>query len=369
MSKLVHLDTNSVWQLKTLQRATSIRIKKKKKSIVSVNKRSRLWRIGQKLPGLINHNSSCFSRMHRLGCMKQTNNKTFIPWVRYCICDTLHGAVSCQGLFFFLFLPAETNTASAETKILPTLSFAARCTGWVSRMGHLIKIGIRGSLWQDLFPGWGNCALRGRLPTSAETVIPWITFTLSAEYHLIKTCRRRFLFPSCLFSIWAAFHFSLLHLIYADLAPVISLALSICHACVVRPIFSSVWVKYFTLCGEKKKTVRRASINCSQYYIFLNVFPILAQVWHFVTVAMPHVLYSANNTCILHIFLLHLHIAYFLSIYWGRRERSLCIVVFHLPYILMILHYFPSRAMTMMHLNFALHRCENLRVNYPVASE
>lgn len=103
MSKLVHLDTNSVWQLKTLQRATSIRIKKKKKSIVSVNKRSRLWRIGQKLPGLTNHNSSCFSRMHRLGCMKQTNNKTFIPWVRYCICDTLHGAVSCQGLFFSFF--------------------------------------------------------------------------------------------------------------------------------------------------------------------------------------------------------------------------------------------------------------------------
>lgn len=101
MSKLVHLDTNSVWQLKTLQRATSIRIKKEK-SIVSVNECSRLRRIGQKLPGLINHNSSCFSRMHKLGCMKQTNNKTFIPRVRY----LWHTPCCCKlsGPFFFFFL-------------------------------------------------------------------------------------------------------------------------------------------------------------------------------------------------------------------------------------------------------------------------
>lgn len=59
-------------------------------------------------------------------------------------------------------------------------------------MGYLIKIGIRGLLWRDLFPGWRNCALRWRLPTSANTIIPGITYTRSTEYHRIKSCRLSF---------------------------------------------------------------------------------------------------------------------------------------------------------------------------------
>lgn len=168
---------------------------------------SGLWRTGQKLPGLINHNSSCFSRMHRPECMKQTNNKTFIQ-VSYLwhtpICRNLSGS---SFFFFFSFLQKLILLLLRQKSF--RLSLLQRGVPVpLSRMGHLIKIGIRRSLWQDLFPGWGNCALRGRLPTSAETVIPWITFTLSAEYHLIETCRRRFLFPELLI-----FHFGCLSLL------------------------------------------------------------------------------------------------------------------------------------------------------------
>lgn len=174
----------------------------------------------ENLERLINYNSCCYSRMDRLRSIYLSRHK-----------NNLSGFFLQKVIFLLLRQKSSDSFYCSEGHWFIYMAF--------SRMGYLIKIGIRGFLWHDLFPGWRNCAHRGRLPTSADTIIPGITNPRSAEYHHIKTFRLSFL-PYCLLSIFTVFHFCLLHLINADLAPVISRALSICHACVMGPIFRYV---------------------------------------------------------------------------------------------------------------------------------
>ncbi len=147
-------------------------------------------------------------------------------------------------------------------------------------MGYLIKIGIRGFLWDDLFPGWRNCALWGRLPTAADTIIPGITYTRSAEYHHIKTCRLSFL-P----------HLLTFHLYCLSLLPFTSdkcrsgtcyllSALNMPHMCYGANFQICDW--NLSLCGKEtwEVVVWRAwiTVNVIYFYMFflLSIYPVVA---------------------------------------------------------------------------------------------
>lgn len=243
-----------------------------------------------------------------------------------------------------------------------------------SRIGYLIKIGIRGFLWHDLFPGWKNGALWGRLPTWADTIIPGITCTWSAEYYHIKTYL--IFFPLHLLTfhlLLSGFHFSLLHLINADLAPVIAWALSICHACVMGPIFG-ICEQNLSLCVKQtcEAVGRRASMSIWYifilYFLLLSIYPIVAWYKYSTYWQWQCFMLWTNNTCIFYLYACILHflspiLAYcifFLHMSGVTREQSFCVFIFHLPNILMISHFFPVWAMMMMHIKFrALQWCKN----------
>lgn len=98
---------------------------------------------------------------------------------------------------------------------------------------------------------------------------PWDHIPRSAEYHHINSCLLRF--PPCLLTFHLYFHFSLLHLINVNLAPVISWELSICHKCIMGPIFryaSEIFCCERNLWSCGKKGIN----NCCQYDIFLCIF-------------------------------------------------------------------------------------------------
>lgn len=205
--------------------------------------------------------------------------------------------------------------------------------------GYLIKIGIRGFLWHDFFPGWRNCALRGSLP---------IPLSLGSHTHSrLNITASRLVFSlslyTCLLSICTFFHFSPLHLINVNPAPVICRALSICHVCIMGPIFRrtseifhSVWKKW------SDKDVN----NCCQYDLFLCIFFLLS-VYTIVdiTTAFPD---SGNASCSAKIILAYCIFFTFTCIFYtfslhvvsGASNR---VFIFHLSSILMISTTFPLR--------------------------
>lgn len=129
--------------------------------------------------------------------------------VRTYICDALHVIVTCQVFPHFTkyFFFSWSKKKSHFQALIP-LTFP--------RMGHLIKNGIRGFRYHDYFLGGNSQALRGRLSTSADTIIPSMTCTQSAGSHYIQTYWLGF--PPCLLiSIFTASHLSPFH---AALAPV-----------------------------------------------------------------------------------------------------------------------------------------------------
>lgn len=75
-------------------------------------------------------------------------------------------------------------------------------------------------------------------------------------------------FYTCLLSTFTFFHFSLLYLMNANLAPVISWALSICHTCIMEPLFR--YVREIFHCWWKSDG--KGINNCCQNDIFWSIF-------------------------------------------------------------------------------------------------
>lgn len=129
-----------------------------------------------------------------------------------------------------------------------------------SRMAHLIKNGIRGFLCHDYFPGWGNCALHGRLSTSADTIISGITYTICwiAPYQDL----------SSRFSSSLAY----LHLYCLSL---VSLSSDTCRSgnCYLMkaPIFTNVSEKFHCVWKQNWWTGHQSGLNM-KYFLYFFLF-------------------------------------------------------------------------------------------------